>query len=204
MPSGGIRSAIVAGTYGNDYLDFYTNGVFTSPRVRIDSSGNLLVGPTSVPISIGSVSGTVSSKGYAGRSGYTGSYDAHAFNLYYSSGTQLWIDTTNTGTITVTSDYRIKKNVQTQTITALDRVSQLRPVTYTYADYEPFSWEADGIAREGFIAHELATVIPSGVDGEKDAANQIQSLRLDALCSVMVKAIQELAAKVQALEAKVA
>jgi len=192
-----------AGTAGSTDA-FLVDGAAPANAARIDSSGNLLVSPTTVPISIGSVSGTVSSKGYAGRSGYTGSYDAHAFNLYYSSGTQLWIDTTNTGTITVTSDYRIKKNVQTQTITALDRVLQLRPVTYTYADYEPFSWKADGIAREGFIAHELATVIPSGVDGEKDAANQIQSLRLDALCSVMVKAIQELAAKVEALEAKVA
>jgi hypothetical protein len=33
------RSAIVAGTYGNDYLDFYTTGDITTPRIRIRSTG---------------------------------------------------------------------------------------------------------------------------------------------------------------------
>ena len=33
------RSAIVAGTYGNDYLDFYTSGDITTPRIRIRSTG---------------------------------------------------------------------------------------------------------------------------------------------------------------------
>ena len=62
---------------------------------------------------------------------------------------------------------------------------------------------ADGVAREGFIAHELAAVIPSAVQGEKDAENQIQSLKLDALCSVLVKAIQEQQVVIQALEARI-
>jgi len=33
------RSAIVAGTYGNDYIDFYTNGDITTPKVRMRSTG---------------------------------------------------------------------------------------------------------------------------------------------------------------------
>ena len=83
---------------------------------------------------------------------------------------------------------------------ALASINQLRPVTYTYTNYKNL-FKADGVTRQGFIAHELAAVIPSAVEGEKDAEDQIQSLRLDALCSVMVKAIQELSAKVTALEA---
>ena len=67
---------------------------------------------------------------------------------------------------------------------------QLRPVTYELQDYGTL-FKADGLAREGFIAHELQAVIPSAVDGEKDAPNQIQSLKLDALVSVLTKAIQE-------------
>ena len=59
----------------------------------------------------------------------------------------------------------------------------------------------DGVAREGFIAHEVQEIIPSAVEGEKDAENQIQSLKLDALCSVMVKAIQELNAKFEEYKA---
>jgi hypothetical protein len=111
------------------------------------------------------------------------------------------VDSTNLGAFTFTSDYRVKKDVQTQTLSGLDRVMKLRPVTFEYANYGTL-YKADGIAREGFIAHEVKEVIPSGVDGEKDAENQIQSLRLDAIVSVLTKAVQELSARVKELESK--
>jgi hypothetical protein len=107
------------------------------------------------------------------------------------------------GNISLTSDYRIKQKIETQTAPALERVMQLRPVTYELQDYRTL-FKADGIAREGFIAHELQTVIPSAVEGEKDAENQVQSLKLDALVSVLTKAIQEQQAIITALTARVA
>jgi len=177
-------------------------------RMRIDSSGNVLVGVTSSgSYTAGSAIGTT---GYMSRSGTGGSFSGNRFNIFWSgSAARLWIDTVDQGTISVSSDYRIKKDIQSQTLTAIDRINEIRPVTYTYADNESLNWKADGVIREGFIAHELAEVIPSAVDGEKDAENQIQSLKLDALCSVMVKAIQEqqtiindLKARIETLEAK--
>ena len=75
-------------------------------------------------------------------------------------------------------------------------------VSYERTDYKNL-YKADGVAREGFIAHELQAIIPSAVEGVKDDPNQIQSLSLDALCSVMVKAIQELNAKVDAQAAEI-
>ncbi len=52
------RQAIVGGTYGNDYLDFYTGGVLTVPKVRIDDPGNVGIGtstnPLSYPLQMGS------------------------------------------------------------------------------------------------------------------------------------------------------
>jgi hypothetical protein len=40
------RQAIVGGTYGNDYLDFYTGGLLTSPKLRIDFNGSVGIGVT--------------------------------------------------------------------------------------------------------------------------------------------------------------
>ena len=74
-------------------------------------------------------------------------------------------------------------------------------MSYERTDYKNL-YKADGVAREGFIAHELQEIIPSAVEGEKDAENQIQSLSLDALCSVMVKAIQEQQALITDLQAR--
>ena len=178
----------------------------TTERMRIDSSGNVLVNqttttPTSTGVSF--QSGTVFANGFKCHPGISGATWGNTFNLNFTTGTQLWIDSTNQGTISVSSDYRIKQNVETQTTPALERIAQIRPVTYEFADYEPFNWKADGVAREGFIAHELAEVVPSAVEGEKDAENQIQSLKLDALCSVMVKAIQEQQAIITDLKARI-
>ena len=69
--------------------------------------------------------------------------------------------------------------------------------------FEVVCWISDGVTREGFIAHEVAEVIPSAVEGAKDAENQLQSLNLDAICAVLVKAVQEQQATIEALEARI-
>jgi hypothetical protein len=96
-------------------------------------------------------------------------------------------------TLANVSDYRIKRNIKTQTAPALEKVMALRPVTYQMANYGTLFKAGDDI-KEGFIAHEVQEVIPSGTEGAKDDPNQIQSLRVDAILSVAVKAIQELKA----------
>mgnify|MGYP003133846885 CR=1 FL=1 len=149
--------------------------------------------------------GVINGRGFASRSGYGGTNQGNVVNIQWTgTAAKLWIDSADQGTITVSSDYRVKKNITTQTASGIDKIKQLRPVNYEYADNDDFSFKADGVAREGFIAHEVAEVIPSGCEGAKDATNQVQSLKVDAIVSVLTKALQEAVAKIETLETKVA
>lgn len=138
----------------------------------------------------------VHAAGYQCRAGLSGAY-SNTFNLFYdgAGNTQLWIDNTNFGNITVASDYRIKKDIADAS-GALDRVLKLRPISYKHQDID--LWKDDGLTREGFIAHELAAIIPSAVNGMKDALTaddkiQPQTLNPFPVISVLTKAVQELA-----------
>ena len=179
-------------------------------RARITSGGVLLVGTTSVPTNGASAAGSatfnepINFKGFRSHAGTTGAFAANDFNVQWNgSAARLWVDTTDLGSISVSSDYRVKKNVQTQIESGVNRVMQLRPVTYEFADYGEL-YKADGVVREGFIAHEVQEVIPSGAEGQKDEENRIQNLRVDAILSVAIKAIQEQQAMIDDLKAEVA
>ena len=144
--------------------------------------------------------------GYGGRQGTGGGTTGSPFNIYWAgTAAQLWIDTTLVGTLTTSSDYRLKRAVTPVAPGALARVLQLRPVTYRW---RPVAlWQDDGVSREGFVAHEVQAIIPSAVDGDKDAvtsagAIQPQSLLWAPLVAVLTAAVQELAARVVALEAR--
>jgi hypothetical protein len=170
---------------------------------RFDASGNLLVGRTTQPYAIGNARSVFS---YTG----TGFYGAAFSNSTSGNGTAViftnstgglagFIDTSNT-TVTYgsVSDYRLKENVQPLT-GCLARVNALKPSIY--------KWKSDGSAGEGFLAHELAEVVPFAVSGEKDAVSEDGSIKaqgvdLSKVVPVLVAAIQELTARVQTLEAK--
>jgi hypothetical protein len=94
------------------------------------------------------------------------------------------------------SDYRLKENIAPMT-GALAKVAQLKPVTYT--------WKADGLDGEGFIAHELAEVKPHAVFGEKDAVDEHggikpQGIDTSFLVATLTAAIQELKAELDTVK----
>jgi hypothetical protein len=111
------------------------------------------------------------------------------------------ITSTDSGTaFNTSSDYRLKENV-TPLTTGLATINALKPVNYV--------WKIDAFAGEGFIAHELAEVVPLAVTGVKDALNNDGSIRPQSvdyskLVVHLVAAVQELSAKNDALEARLA
>ena len=180
-------------------------------RMVIDSSGNLLVGKTATSV------GTAGFEANAtGMSATNSGAEAANFNRNTSDGTIVIFrrSSSGVGTISVTttatayntsSDYRLKHDIAPMT-GALSKVSALNPVTY--------KWNADDSDGEGFIAHELAKVVPQCVTGEKDAVDAegnpvYQGIDTSFLVATLTAAIQEqqalitaLTARIEALEAK--
>jgi hypothetical protein len=173
-------------------------------RMRIDSSGNLLVGTTSMLNSGNTMSvllKTGNSTGTTWKSpDATGGAAPGYLNFFNSSGTQVgYIAASGTATTYATSsDYRLKENFVPMD-SGLVTVNALKPVN--------FVWINEQLPGEGFIAHELQEVIPLAVTGAKDAVdadgNPVhQGVDYSKIVVHLVAAIQELSAKVAALEAK--
>jgi hypothetical protein len=103
-------------------------------------------------------------------------------------------------TVQSISDIRVKENVQTAT-EGLSVINALRPVRFDFK-------EGFGNNRKnqlGFIAQEVESVFPDAVDvaGENDEnGDPYKSVGPAALIPVLVKAIQELTARVAELEAR--
>ena len=97
------------------------------------------------------------------------------------------------------SDYRLKDNV-TYTFDATSRLKQLKP--------SRFNFKTDAkVTVDGFLAHEVSSIVPEAVTGEKDAVDDDgnivpQSIDQSKLVPLLVKTIQELEARIATLESK--
>jgi hypothetical protein len=94
-------------------------------------------------------------------------------------------------TYDTTSDYRLKENVN-YSWDATTRLKQLKPARFNFK-------EETGITLDGFLAHEVQEVVPQAVTGEKDG-EQMQGIDHSKLVPLLVKTIQELEARITALE----
>jgi hypothetical protein len=182
------------------------NAITWTQAMTLDASGNLLVGTTSTSnttqgfkiLSTGRFYGVMATGGYAIMN-HTGGSGTEYIYEFQRAGTAVGsITTTTTSTAYVTSsDYRLKESVAPLS-GGLARVNALKPSIY--------KWKSDGSSGEGFLAHELAEVVPSAVTGEKDAVNEDGSIKaqgvdLSKVVPILVAAIKELTARVEALEA---
>jgi hypothetical protein len=178
-----------------------------SEKMRIDSSGNLLVGATStnygeqLKITFPNTQGihlneSTNSSSVNYQYFTKGSTPTNVGAIFYNGSVMAY---------QTTSDYRLKENIAPMT-GALAKIAALKPVTYT--------WKDNQRSGEGFIAHELQENFPDAVSGIKDDVDEdgnpkYQGMDASILIATLTAAIQEqqalitdLTARITALEAK--
>ena len=184
-----------------------------SERMRIDSSGRLLIGTTSpinnsykISVSNGNSGSIVANSTGAGDANFYSTSTAIGYHFYAESTTaKFYVE--NNGTIYSTntsvqaiSDIRHKENIKTLE-TGLKEVLSLQP--------RRFDWKNGCGTGEknvaGFIAQEVEPILPDLIGSWKndmESTESFKSLAMGNIIPTLVKAIQELNAKVdaQALE----
>ena len=177
-------------------MSFWTSG---GEKMRLDTSGELLVGTTS---SSDNTSGIKLSPPSSGSSGTlkcmkTASGGINSI-LNYHSGTYVGgVNFDNTSTsFPTSSDIRLKKDI-VDAPSALLKVQDIRIVSH--------GWKHDdGVVEFGVIAQELVSVAPSAVTQGDDGEKVVTTWSVDysKLVPILTKAIQELTARLEVLENK--
>jgi hypothetical protein len=162
------------------------------------------------------MTGYIAASGYQGKGGQSGAYSGYIMNTDWNSANVIaWVGTVNVGALAFASDYRIKQDVAPLD-SMWERTKALKPIRYRLKDYTPpeavpdqGEVEArplvisDEVERWGFIAHELQeTLTASAATGTKDEANIIQSPNPWTIIAALTKTVQEMQARIEALEAR--
>jgi hypothetical protein len=183
---------------------FETGSFGGAEAMRIDSSGNLLVGTTVLPA-------TMLTDGYSGfvvdgANDYIVSSRFNDIAAYFKrensdgSVVAFYRDGTSVGTISVTtsattyltsSDQRLKENIAD----ADDAGSKIDAIKVRQYD-----WKVDGSHQDyGMVAQELMTVAPEAVSGDPES-DEMMGVDYSKLVPMLIKEVQSLRARVAQLE----
>ena len=200
---------ILGSTGGNTHMFRVYDGEGAADRLVINSTGDVLIGTTSTS------NAAVGGKFFEGGKQlaiHRGDSTTHLFlnKLAGNTGTvaTFAIATATKGSISMSStatafntssDYRLKENVVSIS-DGITRLKQLLP--------KRFNFIADETNKlcDGFLAHEVSSIVPEAITGEKDAVDKDgnidpQQIDQSKLVPLLVAAVQELITKVETLEA---
>ena len=181
-------------------------------RMRIDSSGNIIVDSSSSFTAISQITSTHDGTrfGLGIHNTNVGGGNQIAIRFVRNSSDVGSISTTASAThFNTSSDYRLKENA----VAIPDGITRLK----TLKPYR-FNWKSDSSTIvDGFFAHEV-TAVPEAISGTKDAVATedeplksikkgdpiYQSIDQSKLVPLLTAALQEAIAKIEVLETKVA
>ena len=184
-------------------IDFRVEGSGLVNLFKVDAgAGSGKVGINCDPTDLFYITGQATSTAMGIKIGTNG-YNAIEFdNATGSLVGRITTSASSTAYVT-SSDYRLKENVADMT-GATARLKQLKP--------KRFNWITDGTNTlvDGFLAHEVSSIVPEAITGAKDAVHPVghheageidaQGIDHSKLVPLLVKTIQELEARITALE----
>jgi hypothetical protein len=199
--SAGTQTWVVGNQFGatsfyiankrNSSTRFETNGI---ERARIDSSGTVMISTTNTnPVSSGGQGASFRANGQLSASQSADNViqinrdsDGGIVAILRSSSAVGSISVTSSSTsFNTSSDYRLKENVVDIT-GATERLKQLQPKRFN------FIVDADTTV-DGFLAHEVSSVVPEAISGEKDAMKteeyEVTPAELDEEGNIITEAV---------------
>ena len=198
----------------------------TTERMRIDSSGRVLMGSTSTVFDTDQVLHISGTQGCNMRATVE-SVGGSVLNLQRSDTTegdflrlinssnaetgQIKVNSSGTTVFENVSDYRLKDNIKDWTVDAIAKVKQIKIRTFDWKDQTA---QTNGKDVIGVIAHELQEVYSYCVSGEKDGYGEdvdkdgnkkpmYQGVDYGKLTPLLTKALQEQQATIEALTARI-
>jgi hypothetical protein len=177
---------------GSNLMAFQTN---STERMRIDTSGNLLVGTTTARAQISNDFNGSTNNGIALND--TASASGTAYAGFYVNGSAIGsitrVGATSAVVYNTTSDQRLKSNIADAN-PVLDKLMTVKVRQYDWT-------EGDLHQDAGFIAQELAPVL-SGIVTEGKTAKDMWQVDYSRLTPYLVKAVQELKAELDSVKAE--
>ena len=180
------------------YMTFLTS---SGERMRIDSSGNMMVGKTAVGAA--TLGAEMRPDGFVGSAKASSVNGSITFGAYSTTASQYQFYVGMAGTIyaratsiSSLSDERRKENI-VDLETGLPEVMALKP--------RRFDWK-DGSETNvaGFIAQEVETVLPDLIGEWEDENNDdLKSVKMGDMLPTLVKAIQEQQEQIEQLKTEI-